>query len=103
MAETGLRKTPRRMKQLGLPLKRKGANRRVTHVCPFHDQHLGASVTYQLELVQCGKRKCRRWHGPYWYGYWTAGGKTRSIYIGKALLPAATVAAKKQAKESTTS
>lgn len=52
--------------------------------------------TYQLELVKCGKEKCRRCrrapaHGPYWYFYqWQpgtkakrAGGRLRSTYIGK--------------------
>lgn len=49
-------------------------------------------MTYQLEHVTCGKPKCRRWHGPYWYAYWTSGGRTRSLYIGKTLRPAAEVA-----------
>jgi hypothetical protein len=41
------------------------------------------SITYRLEKVSCGKgcRGCP--HGPYWYGYWKEGGKTRSKYIGK--------------------
>lgn len=69
-----------------------GKNRHVAHVAPLHDQLGGSSVTYQLEHVQCGKRKCRRWHGPYWYAYWSAGGRTRSLYIGKRLRPAAEVA-----------
>lgn len=70
----------------------KGQNRVVSHVCPTHDQLGGASVTYQLEHVQCGKPKCRKWHGPYWYAYWSAGGRTRSLYVGKRLRPAAEVA-----------
>jgi hypothetical protein len=43
------------------------------------------SITYRLEKVSCGKgcRGCP--HGPYWYGYWKEGGKTRSKYIGKNL------------------
>ena len=50
-------------------------------------RHHGA-VTYRLELVKCGK--CRRCaagatHGPYWYGYYKRGGRTRSVYIGKDL------------------
>jgi len=41
------------------------------------------SVTYRLERVSCGK-KCKGCpHGPYWYGYWREGAKTRSRYIGK--------------------
>lgn len=49
----------------------------------------GAAVVYQLERVCCGKcKKCRRGaaaHGPYWYAYWRAQKRTRSIYIGKEL------------------
>lgn len=50
-------------------------------------------VTYQLQRVKCGKKKCGRCrggpaHGPYWYAYWSAKGRTRSKYIGKKL-PAA--------------
>ena len=28
----------------------------------------------------CGK--CPRWHGPYWYAFWFASGRTRSAYVG---------------------
>lgn len=49
------------------------------------------SVTYQRELIKCGKPKCRKWHGPYWYAYWTAGSRTRTLYIGKQLRPAQAV------------
>ncbi|MDQ1313268.1 MAG: hypothetical protein QG605_1807 [Euryarchaeota archaeon] len=45
--------------------------------------HTFGSITYRLEKVSCGK-KCKGCpHGPYWYGYWREGGKTRSKYIGK--------------------
>ena|SRR5205085_2896854 len=48
-----------------------------------------AHKTYRLELVRCGKERCRcvegKLHGPYWYAYWTKGGKTRSQYVGKKL------------------
>lgn len=47
-------------------------------------------VTYQLELVQCGKStcKCRRVgavHGPYWYAYYRrpSTGRTVSRYVGR--------------------
>lgn len=44
-------------------------------------------ITYQLERVRCGKANCKctkgSLHGPYWYGYWSEGGKTKSMYIGK--------------------
>jgi hypothetical protein len=55
-----------------------------------------ATVTYQQELVLCGKPKCRKWHGPYWYAYWTTGSRTRTLYIGKALRPAREVLAERQ-------
>lgn len=41
---------------------------------------------YQQEFIRCGKPSCRRCpHGPYWYQYWWANGKTRKKYIGKRL------------------
>jgi hypothetical protein len=45
-------------------------------------------VTYRQEYVRCGKASCKRCaagqgHGPYWYAYWSTGGRTRSKYIGK--------------------
>lgn len=43
------------------------------------------SMTYRLEMVSCGKNCKGCPHGPYWYGYWREGGKTRSRYIGKSL------------------
>lgn len=48
------------------------------------------SATLQLELVKCGKPRCRVCkavpaHGPYWYAYWKHGGRTRTKYIGKEL------------------
>lgn len=42
-----------------------------------------AGATLRRQRVQCGKPGCRRWHGPYWYAFWFAGGRTRSAYIGK--------------------
>lgn len=49
----------------------------------------GVNKTYRLEEVRCGKKNCHcvegKLHGPYWYAYWTEGGKTRSQYIGKKL------------------
>ena len=44
------------------------------------------SMTFRLERVSCGKNCKGCPHGPYWYGYWREGGKTRSKYIGKSLL-----------------
>lgn len=42
----------------------------------------GHPVTYQLEHVLCNKSGCRRLHGPYWYAYWWADGRTQKKYIG---------------------
>ncbi|PZO16871.1 MAG: hypothetical protein DCF25_11800 [Leptolyngbya foveolarum] len=47
-------------------------------------------VTYQAELVKCGKPNCRcateeQLHGPYWYAYRKQGQKLKSWYIGKEL------------------
>jgi hypothetical protein len=45
--------------------------------------------TYRLERVRCGSKKCKctsgELHGPYWYAYWSEGGRTRSEYVGKKL------------------
>lgn len=45
--------------------------------------------TYRSEMIRCGKKNCPcaegRLHGPYWYAYWTEGGKTKSQYVGKKL------------------
>jgi hypothetical protein len=52
-------------------------------------KHTSVNKTYQLEEVRCGKKNCHcaegKPHGPYWYAYWTEGGRTRSQYIGKKL------------------
>ncbi len=49
------------------------------------DEKKSGSITYRLERVSCGKGCKGCPHGPYWYGYWKEGGKTRSKYIGKRL------------------
>jgi len=45
--------------------------------------------TYRSEMVRCGKQGCKcangELHGPYWYAYWSEGGKTKSEYVGKHL------------------
>lgn len=47
---------------------------------------LPARCTLRLELVLCGKPKCSKLHGPYWYGYFEErGGRTRKVYIGRRL------------------
>ena len=54
-----------------------------------HD--LPPKSTLRLEHVLCGKPKCRKLHGPYWYGYFRGegqagrGGRVRKVYIGKKL------------------
>jgi hypothetical protein len=50
----------------------------------LEEKHTDA-MTYRLEKVSCGKNCKGCPHGPYWYGYWREGGKTRSKYIGKNL------------------
>jgi hypothetical protein len=57
-----------------------GAKREV-----LEERHSEA-MTFRLEKVSCGKNCKGCPHGPYWYGYWREGGKTRSKYIGKSLL-----------------
>ena len=44
-------------------------------------------ATLRLELVLCGKGKCTKLHGPYWYAYWQNGSRTRKVYVGKTLPP----------------
>lgn len=48
-----------------------------------HTRERGHRITYELRPVLCGKPNCRRHHGPYWYAYWTQGGRVRTVYIGK--------------------
>jgi hypothetical protein len=49
--------------------------------------HTPGQKTYRREFVRCGKKGCKcaegQLHGPYWYAYWTEGGRTKSQYIGK--------------------
>jgi len=41
-------------------------------------------VSLRSQYVKCGKANCTRCpHGPYWYAYWTEGGRRRSRYVGK--------------------
>jgi len=45
-----------------------------------------ADVKLRQQAVKCGKRNCTRCpHGPYWYAYWTEGGRRKSRYVGKLL------------------
>lgn len=54
--------------------------------------HVGRT-RYQREWVRCGKSRCERCkngpsHGPYWYSYEPAGGRTQRSYLGKSTPPA---------------
>lgn len=41
-------------------------------------------VHLRPRMVRCGKETCTTCpHGPYWYAYWTEGGRRRSRYVGK--------------------
>jgi hypothetical protein len=44
-------------------------------------------ATLRLELVLCGKPKCDRPHGPYWYACFKERGRWRKVYIGRELPP----------------
>lgn len=48
-----------------------------------HTRERGHGITYERKAVLCGKKGCEKLHGPYWYAFWTAGGRVRSVYIGK--------------------
>ena len=41
------------------------------------------SITYERRHVLCGKPRCRKLHGPYWYAFWKQGGRVRTAYIGR--------------------
>ena len=40
------------------------------------------TCTLEREYVLCGKPRCSRRHGPYWYAYWKEGARTRKSYVG---------------------
>src|SRR4026207_1284026 len=52
-----------------------------------------SDVTHQPKWIQCGKRSCAKWHGPYWYAFYrdhstgSRSGRTRAKYIGRTLPP----------------
>jgi DnaJ domain len=42
------------------------------------------TVTYRCQYVRCCNPRCKSCpHGPYWYGFWKEGGRTKSRYYGK--------------------
>jgi hypothetical protein len=58
----------------------------------------------RLHWIDCGKVRCRKLHGPYWYAHWTVKlsarrWKTRSKYIGTAKSAAAFLAAHPDARQ----
>lgn len=63
--------------------RRAAVSRQLPAVENKHTLERGHAITYALRPVLCGKPGCARHHGPYWYAYWTAGGRVRSVYIGK--------------------
>ena len=60
------------------------ANKKLPAVENKYTNEHGHAVTYQLRPTLCGKPGCGRHHGPYWYAYWSQGGRLRTVYIGKA-------------------
>lgn len=50
----------------------------------FRIDHDGA-ITLQQKRIRCGKRRCRKLHGPYWYAFFKVDGRTRCRYIGREL------------------
>lgn len=48
---------------------------------------MNSKITYRQQFTRCGKQRCRKCkegagHGPYWYAFWSANGRTISKYIG---------------------
>lgn len=73
-----------RKQRLGVPEKVLAPVVRTPGGCEVrHTRERGHGITYERKAVLCGKKGCAKLHGPYWYAYWTAGGRVRSVYIGK--------------------
>ena len=54
------------------------------------EERPASAGTLRLEMVKCGKDRCRtcaagEGHGPYWYLYFRRNGKLTSRYIGKMI------------------
>src|SRR5215210_7579403 len=54
------------------------------------EERPASAGTLRLEMVKCGKDRCKRCergegHGPYWYLYFRRNGKLISRYIGKMI------------------
>ncbi len=65
----------------------KTLERRVSKQNDLSGSRRPVGKTYRLQVIRCGKEICKcaegNLHGPYWYAYWSEGGRTRSLYIGK--------------------
>lgn len=49
---------------------------------PTLAERVPRGATLRRQYVHCGKPRCGRRHGPYWYAFWKKDGKTRSAYVG---------------------
>ena len=54
------------------------------------EERPASAGTLRLEMVKCGKDRCKKCergegHGPYWYLYFRRSGKLTSRYIGKMI------------------
>jgi hypothetical protein len=63
------------------------------------DERPTSAGTMRLEMVKCGKARCKKCergegHGPYWYLYFRRNGKLTSRYIGKTGDPEGVLTAK---------
>src|SRR5215210_8841961 len=63
------------------------------------EERSASTGTLRLEMVKCGKDRCKRCergegHGPYWYLYFRRKGKLASRYIGKTEDPEAVLTKK---------
>jgi hypothetical protein len=63
------------------------------------EERLASAGTLRLEMVKCGKERCKKCeraegHGPYWYLYFRRNGKLTSHYIGKTKDPEGTLSEK---------
>jgi DNA-binding SARP family transcriptional activator len=50
-------------------------------------QDANRNITYRQQFTRCGKQRCQKCrqdigHGPYWYAYWSEGGRVISKYVG---------------------
>ncbi len=43
------------------------------------------TITLQRELVLCGRKRCRKLHGPYWYAYVQSDRRVLTVYVGREL------------------